>query len=221
MKHSLVLDDDEVLLIVKDPQEVVEDYLSEHGNGGVTKVLGVEEVRKQYGTHEGRRELLEGFDHFLVDSRVAPIAPNLLGKAFISAKRMPLAVDLQRDVVGCIQKTLSCTSYYARRGTSSTVRVGRVEMEAEDIVENVVGAVEGVVKKVAGGWDGIQSLMIKSNKSPALPIYLGTPGWIDTVPESKKKEREAREARLKSRESRKNGHGEKESVASESEAESG
>lgn len=162
-------------MFVKDPQDLVKDYLEEHGNGGVTEVIGVERLRKEYGTHEGRRELLNMYDLFLVDNRVSPIMPGLLGNAFLEAKKMPLHVDMRKNVVGQIRKAISSTALNLRQGTSTTVRVGRTDFTAEQIVENLVMAVDGVVRRLPAGWDDIQSLNLKSNKSPALPIYLTLP----------------------------------------------
>lgn len=162
-------------MFVKDPQDLVKDYLEEHGNGGVTEVMGVERLRKEYGTHEGRRELLNMYDLFLVDNRVSPMMPGLLGNAFLAAKKMPLQVDMRKDVVKQIRKAISSTALNLRQGTSTTLRVGRIDFTAEQIVENLVMAVDGVVRRLSGGWHDIQSLNLKTSKSLALPIYLTLP----------------------------------------------
>lgn len=167
--------DDEVCFFVKDPQSLVKDYLEDHGNGAVTKVLGVDELRKEYGTHESRRELLGMYDLFLVDNRVAPMMPGLLGNAFLKAKKMPLMVDMRKDIVHSIKRAIASTAFTLRQGTSSSLRIGNADFSSEQLIENVMAAIDGVTKRMKGGWDDIQSLSIKTNTSPALPIYLALP----------------------------------------------
>lgn len=160
---------------MKDPQRQIKDYLATHGSGGVTRVLGVEKLRKRYHTHEGRRELLSLYDVFLVDKRVAPMMPSLLGNAFLKAKKMPLSVDMRHDVVEQIKRALNGTPLLIRQGTSLNLRIGRVEFGVEKLVENVCMAMEGVVTKIEGGWHDIQSVNVKTRKSPALPVFVTLP----------------------------------------------
>ncbi|KAI0567334.1 Ribosomal protein L1p/L10e [Gracilaria domingensis] len=195
LKHSLWKEGQtEVCLIVKDPQRLVKDYLAQHGNGGVTRVLGVEKIRKRYGTHEGRREFSTMYDVFLVDNRVAPMMPNLLGNAFLQAKLMPLAVDMRKDVVASIQRTLKSTPFSPRQGTCTSLKVGRLDCSAEQLVENILMAVDGIARRCEGGWKNIQSLSLKTCRSPAVQIYLSLPGG-NTVAEKSAPDNEVQTAK--------------------------
>ena len=138
-------------------------------------MLGVEKIRKRYKTFEARRELLQMYDHFLVDNRVAPMVPRLLGNAFLKTKRTPLTVNMQKDVVASIKRTLSSTAFTPRQGTSTSVRISKADFSEEQVYDNLVGVVDNIIKKLPNGWDAIQSLNIKTNKSPALPIYVKLP----------------------------------------------
>lgn len=166
--------EDDVLFIVKDPQRLVKDYLQRKGGGGVTRVLGVSKLRKRYGTHEGKRELLRQFDHFLVDRRVAPMLPRLLGKSFIDSKRIPRSVNMKRDVVTNIKRALRSTSFTPRRGTSTTIRVGHGDLTPQQIFENCHCVLPTVLNSMEG-WKNIQAVHLKTTKSPALPLYLALP----------------------------------------------
>lgn len=176
MKHPLFVEgEDEVCLFVKDPQRLVKEYLAEHGSGGVTRVMGIEKLRKRYKTHEGRRELFQMYDYFLVDNRVAPMMPRLLGSTFIASKKMPLVVNMRKDVVASIKRALSATSFCPKQGTCTSVHVARTHFSSNQIVENVLAAVDAILSKLPTAWKNIQSLNIKTNKSPALPIFLAMP----------------------------------------------
>lgn len=160
---------------MKDPQRLVKDYLTKHGHGGVTRVLGIEKLRKRYKTFEARRELLQMYDHFLVDNRVAPMVPRLLGNAFLKSKRTPLTVNMQQDVVASIKRTLSSTAFTPRQGTSTSVRIAKADFSEDQVYDNLIAVVDNIVKKLPSGWSAIQSLNIKTNKSPALPVYVTLP----------------------------------------------
>lgn len=167
----------------------MKDYLERYGNGGVTRVLGVEKLRKRYGTYEGRRELLSQFDRFLVDARVAPMMQRLLGKAFVDGKHMPLSVDMRHDVVATIRRALDSTAFCPRRGTCCSIRVARVDFPAEHVVENICTVLEKVVPRLECGWDSIQSINVKTTRSPALPVYFTLPKVIEMPAKISKQKR--------------------------------
>lgn len=176
LKNSLYnITDTDVCFFVKDPEDDVKDYLERHDDKFVKEVMGTHRLRKEYGTHEGRRELARQYDLFLVDNRVSPMMPKLLGNTFLQARKMPLQVDIRSGNLNGISKALRSTAFTLRQGTSSTLRVGKIDLTLDQNVENVHMAVDGVVKRLPGGWDDVQSLIIKTNKSPALPVFSALP----------------------------------------------
>lgn len=162
-------------MFVKDPQRAVKDYLAEHGSGGVTRVMGLSKLKKRYGTHESRRELLRSYDLFLVDDRIVPSMPKLLGNHFIRAKKMPLTVRMNRAIPGAIERAISSTSFACQEGTCTAVHIGKTAFTEQQIVENAHMALEGVSNALPRGWNDIQSVHIKTHSSMALPIYVALP----------------------------------------------
>lgn len=162
----------------------MKDHLNVHGSGGVTRIMDIGKLYKRHKTFEAKRELLTQYDHFLVDVRIAPKVPQILGKPFIEAKRLPLPVNTNRHIVNGIKRALASTAYCPRRGSSCSVRVGLGDFSADMIVDNVFEVLNGVMPKIQGGWAGIQALALKTDKSPALPIFSALPGVeiIDKVP---------------------------------------
>jgi len=102
--------------------------------------------------------------------------PRLLGKSFYSTKKAPLAVDFARaGWPEQVRKVLSSTYLYLRTGTCCGIKVGRLDMEEEQIVENVLAAVDATVEKVPKKWANVRALHLKSVDSVALPIYQVVP----------------------------------------------
>jgi len=64
---------------------------------------------------------------------------------------------------------------FLKTGTCSVVKVARVSMEEEEIVENVVAAINGIAEIVPRKWVGVRSLHLKLLESLALPLYQAVP----------------------------------------------
>jgi ribosome biogenesis protein UTP30 len=102
--------------------------------------------------------------------------PRLLEKSFYSSKKAPLAVDFTRaGWPEQVRMVISSTFLYMRTGTCSGIKVGRLDMEEEEIVDNVMAAVEAAVEKVPKNWANVRALQLKAVDSVALPIYQAVP----------------------------------------------
>lgn len=112
------------------------------------------------------------YDVFLADHRILQILYNKLGKAFINKKGVPYLVNLTRgNVRSEFLNVIQSTHYRISDSKSLSVRVGRLSMSSEEILDNMVAIANGVVQKVPKGWHSIQSLSVKTTDSIALPVF--------------------------------------------------
>jgi ribosome biogenesis protein UTP30 len=142
----------------------------------ISEVIPFSKLRTDYRPYESRRRLAGSHDLFIADRAILPQLPRHLGKAFYSTKKAPIGVDFTR--VGWpeqVQKVLVSSFLYLRTGTCSTMKVGRLDMKEEDIVENVIAAVEAAVNNVPKKWANVRALHLKALDSVALPIYQAVP----------------------------------------------
>ncbi len=86
LKHSLYEEQADICMFVKDAADMVTRVLEKSGYGGVTRVMGLAELKTDFNTHERRRTLASTYDLFLCDSRVIPSMPKLLGNFFSKTK---------------------------------------------------------------------------------------------------------------------------------------
>jgi ribosome biogenesis protein UTP30 len=138
----------------------------------VSEVIPLSTLRTDYRPYESRRRLAASHDLFISDRAILPLLPRVLGKAFYSTKKAPIGVDFTR--VGWpeqVRKVLGSALLYQRSGTCSGIKVGRLDMEEEEIVENVMAAVEAAAQKVPKKWANVRALHLKAVDSVALPIY--------------------------------------------------
>ncbi|CAN6296522.1 unnamed protein product [Urochloa humidicola] len=147
-----------------------------HRLSAVSEVIPLSTLRTDYRPYESRRRLAASHDLFIADRAILPLLPRVLGKAFYSTKKAPIGVDFTR--VGWpkqVRKVLDSAFLYLRSGTCSGIKVGRLDMEEEKIVENVMAAVAAAVEKVPKKWANVRALHLKAVDSVALPIYQVVP----------------------------------------------
>ncbi|KAG1330514.1 putative ribosomal L1 domain-containing protein 1-like [Cocos nucifera] len=157
----------------------------------VADVLSLSDLRSSYRPFEARRALADSHDLFLADRRIVPLLPSLLGKHFFKKKKNPVPLDLSRRLwPEQLRKVCLSTLLYFRSGTCSVVRVGRASQDQDEIVDNVMAGIEGVIGYVPKKWARVRSLHVKATESLALPIYQAVPEMGLRIKGLQKKEKE-------------------------------
>ena len=150
-------------------------YFAAHPIPSLT-LLPLTALRREYHRFADRRLLLSLHDLFLADARVLPLLPSLLGVKFFDKKRQPAPVDLTvRDVGGEVRRAMGCTWMWVPAGSSMQVKVGRLSMSRLEVAENVMAAVDEVVRRVPGKWGNVQMVGVKTQDSITLPVYSSLP----------------------------------------------
>ena len=185
-------------------------------NVAVSKVLKLSKLASDYRPFEAKRKLCDSYDMFFVDKRVVPLLPRLLGKKFFRKKKVPVQVNLKkRNWKEQIERVCSSALLFLGTGTCCVIKVAKVSMGRDEIVENVVAAIEGVVEVVLKKWGNVRSLHVKLLESLALPVYQAVPdvrlrieggkGEMENVVEKEKKEEEVGSAKAKKKKKKKKG----------------
>lgn len=180
------VDSSEVCLLVKDRKgeghKEAKLRVQESANCGVSKVIGVSKLKANYVPFEAKRKLCDQYDVFLADSRILPILPKLLGKSFFKKKKQPISVDLtKKDWALQIKKAVHATYLFLSGGNCLNIRVATVAMSEEEIVANVMAAIQNAVQHVPQKWKNVQALFLKSDESLALPLYTALPDAVQRI----------------------------------------
>lgn len=163
----------------------------------VSKVIKLSKLKTNYKPFEAKRKLCDSFDLFLVDRRIVHLLPKLLGKQFFKKKKLPLPLDLtHKNWKEQVERACGSGLFYLRTGTCCMMRVGKGSMESEQIVDNVVEAIKGVVQVVPKKWGGVRSLHLRLSDSLALPLYQALPEIKLKIQGFKEKETEDRDGEL-------------------------
>ncbi|KAL1315449.1 hypothetical protein AAHE18_16G260400 [Arachis hypogaea] len=169
LPHSLLSPFNETCLIIDDrskskltKQEAQKKIKAD--NVAVSKVLRLSKLASDYRPFEAKRKLL------------VPLMPRLLGKKFFKKKKVPVQVDLiKKNWKEQVDKACSSALLFLGTGTCCVVKVAKVSMESEQIVENMMAAIEGVVEVVPKKWANVRSLHVKLYESLALPVFQAVP----------------------------------------------
>ncbi|KAH7650492.1 hypothetical protein FG379_003564 [Cryptosporidium bovis] len=181
LPNSLYRDQiDEVCLFVKDPQKKWKEIINSNNIKPrvITKVIGVGKLSKKFNTYKDRRELCSGYDLFLSDDRIVEKLPKLLGSYFIKTNKMPVALKLRESTLkNTLELALSSTFMSIRKGKSIGLRVARMDMNNDEIVENIQNTIKQVFnffmdRQKNKNWaNEIECLYIQSTDTLSIPIW--------------------------------------------------
>ncbi|XP_031257119.1 putative ribosome biogenesis protein C8F11.04 [Pistacia vera] len=145
-------------------------------NVPISKVIKITKLKTDYRPFEAKRKLCDSYDMFFADKRVVPLLPKLLGKHFFKKKKIPVPVDLKhKNWKEQVEKVCGSALLYLRTGTCSVLKVGKASMGTEEIVENVMAAINGIAEIVPRKWGNVRSFHLKMLESLALPVYQAVP----------------------------------------------
>jgi len=181
--HSLISEASEQCLIIDDrankPSRITKDEAQKKVQSEsipISKILKLSKLMTDYRPFEAKRKLCNSYDLFFADKAIVPLLPRLLGKQFFKKRKIPVQVDLQKkNWKEQIEKACSSALLFLRTGTCSVVKVAKLSMERDEIVENVVAAMEGVVEVLPKKWAVVRSFHVKLLESLALPVYQAVP----------------------------------------------
>lgn len=166
----------EICLLVKDPQEKYEAVIENNNIDGVKKVIGCTKLKNKYKQYEAKRNLSNSYDIFMADCRIIHLCPRLLGKAFYEKKRQPVPINMDaKDLNKEITKARDATYMFFGKGVCVNVKIGHTGMTQQQVVDNIVMALETIGDSVEGKWKNIQSIHLKTIESISLPIYNSNP----------------------------------------------
>ncbi|TDH67025.1 hypothetical protein CCR75_007329 [Bremia lactucae] len=173
LPHALYEESAEICLFVKDEDKKrIKEALKKDTDHRVVKVMTVKKLRKCFSRFEDKRALSAAYDMFLVDDRVLPYLKGSLGTKFFVKKKQPVAVRVSRkNVSSSVRLATRRTTFHVSAGVCQNVKVARVDMPLEQIVDNIMVAMNNCASLVPKGWNGVQSISVKLVDSIALPVY--------------------------------------------------
>nr|GMD50291.1 ribosomal L1 domain-containing protein 1-like [Ipomoea batatas] len=145
----------------------------------ITRVLKLSNLKSNFKSLGAKRKLYDSHDLFLADKKMVNLLPDVLGRRFYknNKKKGPVPVELKADgnwkeEIDAVANGKSTLLRFGK-GKSTAVKVGNGNgvMDNQEIVDNVIAAIDAIVSLVPNKWAGICVLYLKLLDSMALPIY--------------------------------------------------
>ncbi|ONH64893.1 Proteasome-interacting protein CIC1 [Cyberlindnera fabianii] len=159
-----------VALLVRDniiDKDLLEQIESSELNEIIGEIIPGVELKTTYKQFEKRRQLYSKYDIFLADDALVTSLPKLMGKTFYDSKKIPVPIKIGdkfniKTVTNQVKKAQNSVIYTLPRSNNLVISLGDVESVNENVIEQVIKHFEN---------EEIKGIFLKSNDSPALPLY--------------------------------------------------
>lgn len=180
LPHPMYNEKSEVCFFSKDPQKNYKELiLRKHPVPGVTKVIGIDKLKRNYKTPDLKRALADSFDLFLCDTRVVEFMPGILGKVFYTSKlKRPIDVRLKEEEenpTASLQQAMRATPFRVPSGPCIGVKIGWCSMSEEELVKNAAAVIAAVPKIKYIRSNPVQTIQLQATNAPALPVWRRPP----------------------------------------------
>lgn len=172
-----------VALIVRDgliDKDLLAKIEASEINNVVGQIITGAELKTTYKQFEKRRQLWAQYDLFLCDDALVTTLPKLLGKTFYDSRKLPVPIRVGKDgfsvakVLKEVNRVSEGVVYRVPRSDNLVVALGKLE-------QVTAGLVSGVIAHFSK--DALRGVFIKSNSSPALPLYEAEQAFTEAVDE--------------------------------------
>ncbi len=116
MKHAIYDETTNICMITKDPQRQYKDAVKELSLP-IDKVVGLSKLRAKFKAYQSRRELCGSYQLFLADDRILPALPGTIGKAFFDAKKIPIPINLKKNLKDEVDEIMNSTFLMLGKGS--------------------------------------------------------------------------------------------------------
>lgn len=178
---TTMVKDFKTLLILKDSDinsvtsEDLIDLLPEHIT--IDAIISGKDLKTKYKAFEKRRAFVQDFSFILADDSIVTALPKLLGgKAYSKLNTTPIAINTRSDnkfnkttLVNSIKRIYDTKiPVKLPRGNTMNVHLGSLEwFTPEQLTENIISVAKQFIEKY-----NIRTILLKSNESPVLPLYV-------------------------------------------------
>ena len=158
-------------------------------HGGVD-AMSVDDLKKLNKNKKLIKKLARKYDAFVASETLIKQIPRLLGPGLSkgmhfhsdfpicciiltlsTAGKFPTPVSHSDDLTGKINEVKSTVKFQLKKVLCMGVAVGNVDMTQEQLVANVMLAINYLVSLLKKGWQNVGSLTIKATMSPPKRLY--------------------------------------------------
>ncbi|KXS98105.1 hypothetical protein AC579_9006 [Pseudocercospora musae] len=139
-------------------------------HGGVD-AMSSDDLKKLNKNKKLIKKLARKYDAFIASDSLIKQIPRLLGPGLSKAGKFPTPVSHADDLSGKITEVKSTIKFQLKKVLCMGVAVGNVDMTEDELIGNIMLAINYLVSLLKKGWQNVGSLTIKASMSPPKRLY--------------------------------------------------
>lgn len=133
--------------------------------------MSVDDLKKLNKNKKLIKKLARKYDAFIASEPLLRQIPRLLGPGLSKAGKFPTPVSHAEDLAQKVTDVKSTIKFQLKKVLCMGVAVGNVGMTEDQLISNVMLAINYLVSLLKKGWQNVGSLTIKATMSPPKRLY--------------------------------------------------
>lgn len=134
-------------------------------------VLKPSDLKKLNKNKKLIKKLARKYDAFIASDALIKQIPRLLGPGLSKAGKFPTPVSHSDDLQAKVTEVKSTIKFQLKKVLCMGVAVGHVDMTEDELIGNIMLAINYLVSLLKKGWQNVGSLTIKATMSPPKRLY--------------------------------------------------
>ncbi|KMU78884.1 60S ribosomal protein L10a [Coccidioides immitis RMSCC 3703] len=133
--------------------------------------MSADDLKKLNKNKKLIKKLARKYDAFVASDSLIKQIPRLLGPGLSKAGKFPTPISHNEDLAGKINDVKSTIKFQLKKVLCMGVAVGNVGMTEDELISNIMLAINYLVSLLKKGWQNVGSLTIKATMSPPKRLY--------------------------------------------------
>jgi len=131
-------------------------------NAKADLVIDPSQLENFAGSKRDAKKLARSYDFFLADTALMPRIGRVLGQALGPKGKIPTPVPPNASIETMIQRMRTAVRVRSRGSLGVAAKVGDSTLSEANLADNILAAVQAVVKKLPNGDRNIRTIMVKT-----------------------------------------------------------
>jgi len=133
--------------------------------------MSVDDLKKLNKNKKLIKKLARKYDAFLSSETLIKQIPRILGPGLSKAGKFPTPISHADDLAAKVNEVKSTIKFQLKKVLCMGVAVGNVQMSEDELISNIMLAINYLVSLLKKGWQNVGSLVIKGTMSPPNRLY--------------------------------------------------
>ncbi|KAF3935820.1 hypothetical protein ABW19_dt0205936 [Dactylella cylindrospora] len=133
--------------------------------------MSVDDLKKLNKNKKLIKKLARKYDAFIASENLIKQIPRLLGPGLSKAGKFPTPISHNEDLATKLVDVKSTIKFQLKKVLCLGVAVGNVDMTEDQLIGNIMLAINYLVSLLKKGWQNVGSLTIKASMSPPKRLY--------------------------------------------------